>query len=267
MSEANKNLWAGDVRGAVPRWTAVCCAGGSIRCPPWCPRSALYSTPPPSGPDPAGLFRCSAERGGGGLRKKETRVKEKRRKGGEIMQKQAFTDSSPGFNRYTVHGMRAGLKSAEGYALWFNLLREMSHSAQRWKKQVIVIYAAGRSTNSRGCLCFCVTNTSDLHQPAHTHTVHPAQVWSSAFVKWLQIGLADHQLTKHLSLSNSASSQAHWLSLEDPKLILAAALLWKCISLFLGSQRNKLANGGSMSRFTKGIQGSEERRKKGFVVS
>lgn len=44
-----------------PHWTAVCCAGGSIRCPPWCPRSAPCSTPPLWGPDQGGLFHCSVE--------------------------------------------------------------------------------------------------------------------------------------------------------------------------------------------------------------
>lgn len=42
----------------VPRWTAVCCAAVSIKCPPWCPRLGLYSTPPLLGPGQGGLFRC-----------------------------------------------------------------------------------------------------------------------------------------------------------------------------------------------------------------
>lgn len=42
----------------VPHWTAVCCAVVSIKCPPWCPRLGLYSTPPLLGPGQGGLFRC-----------------------------------------------------------------------------------------------------------------------------------------------------------------------------------------------------------------
>lgn len=48
------------IRRGVPHWTAVCCAGVSIRCPPWCPRSGLYSTLPLSGPNLGGLFHCMA---------------------------------------------------------------------------------------------------------------------------------------------------------------------------------------------------------------
>lgn len=62
----------------------------------------------------------------------------------------------------------------------------------------------------------CMTNKSELCESLfsikqHPYTVHTPKVWKW-FVKWLQIWLADYQLTVHLLLSNSASSQAHWLS-------------------------------------------------------
>lgn len=47
-----------DDGACVPHWTAVCCAVVSTKCPPWCPRLGLYSTPPLLGPGQGGLFRC-----------------------------------------------------------------------------------------------------------------------------------------------------------------------------------------------------------------
>lgn len=35
-----------------PHWTGGCCGGESTRCPPWCPRLTLCSTPQPSDPGP-----------------------------------------------------------------------------------------------------------------------------------------------------------------------------------------------------------------------
>lgn len=105
------------VRGSVPHWTALCCAGVSIRCPPWCPRSALCSTPPPSGPDPGGLFRWAARTEDQG---EISRGKEKRRQKSDNAKRESekVRDSENGLvlqmaarteTRYTPPGAYTGV--------------------------------------------------------------------------------------------------------------------------------------------------------------
>lgn len=110
--------------GGVPHWTAVCCAAVSIRCPPWCPRLVLYSTPPPWGPDRGGLFRCTER----AWWIKDKRRRKSRRKAAKIMIQEELSCGANASQK------RWDSKETQPRVICVNLVMDMlCDSICRWK--------------------------------------------------------------------------------------------------------------------------------------